>query len=440
MPDAAATLGVIVALLTVICWGMALYKLSHLIRDPASRPLRALCLALCAITGSLTAQRLARWLDQLAGALDFGRVTANCLTLLAAAGGQAFLLYLTSADEPVRRRVRRLAAGTATCIAAVIALYAITPPRYPVTDPYVRSGAYYHTPAPLIASYVFVHLGYVAWSCWQITLLARGYARLATRPLLRLGLRLIVAGSVVALVYVAVKLANMALWRVAARLPGLSESIIVVCFTAAILLILVGATIPSWGPLVGLERLVTWLAARRALRELAPLWTALHQVNPQIALLPEPGGWSAPIQLAREARLRLVRRVVEIRDGYLALRPYAEAGAQSAARRHAERAGLDGEVLQAAVEAAVIAVAVARQRAGCPARPDSGRTPLDGAGPAGRTGAGNPAVEVAWLIQVARAYAASSVVAATLAELGHPPGAGAPRALSPGVAALGSSE
>ncbi len=462
MTDGVNALTAVVWVLTAICWGMALYKLSHLIRDPGSRPLRALCLALVAITGSLTVQRMASGLDQLFGALDFGRVSANCLTVVAAGGGQAFLLYLTSLDSPTRRRVRRITAITAGCVVAIVVLYAITPPRYRVDDPYVLDGRYYHTPAPLITPYVFVHLGYVAWSCLQITRLAGGYARLATRPLLRLGLRLIVAGSVVSMLYVAVKLANMALWRLARGVPGLSESIIVVCFTTAILLILIGSTIPSWGPLIGLDRLVTWVTALYAHRQLAPLWTVLHQANPAIALLAQPRGWSAPIQLARQARLRLVRRVLEIRDGYLALRPYTDARAEPIARRYGERAGLVGDELEIVVEAAVIAVAVGRQRSGqaVPPHPVGGaaRQPgsaaditggdtADDAGggtaddTAGAAGAQNPAEEVSWLTGVAAAYAGSPVVAATLAELGQPGGeavtGGAPRDPSPGPAPVG---
>jgi hypothetical protein len=419
MGDAVNTLVIVVWVVTGICWLMTLYKLRDLARDPHNLPLRALCLALVGITLSLTAQRLAYEIDHFVGALDFGRVTADCLAVVAGAGGQAFLLYMTSQDERVRRQVRRRNITVAVCVVAIMVLYAVTPPRYAIDDPYVLSRVYYlKSNAPLIAPYVFVHLTYIGWAAVQIAVLARRYTRIATRPLLRLGLRLMAAGALVGLAYVVIKFVNMAIWPLTGRVPGLAASVIVVTFSLSILLMLVGATIPSWGPLLGLDRLANWAAALRAYRRLAPLWTALHRVNPTIALLPPPTGLSAPILVARRARLRLVRRVVEIRDGYLALRPYADAKADRIARRLGSNAGLSGDDIDGVAEAAVVAAALRyRERGQTPVDP----SPLLASSPAGRKPGGadprDPAVEVAWLARVACAYRSSPLVAATLAEL-----------------------
>jgi len=78
----------------------------------------------------------------------------------------------------------------------------------------------------------------------------------------------------------------------------------------------VGCTMPAWGPHIGIPALVIWLRRHRAHRHLYPLWRDLYQVNPEIALLrPLPRLIDALILY--DLDFRLYRRVVEIRDGIL---------------------------------------------------------------------------------------------------------------------------
>src|SRR5207244_7705936 len=107
----------------------------------------------------------------------------------------------------------------------------------------------------------------------------------------------------------------------------------------------------------------------RSHRRLTPLWTALREGNPRIALLPEPAGPAGLLLLAHQASLRLVRRVVEINDGLVALRPHTSAAIAGHARELAIAAGMTGERLDAVVHAAVIAAALPAQRAGEPPPP-----------------------------------------------------------------------
>jgi hypothetical protein len=66
---------------------------------------------------------------------------------------------------------------------------------------------------------------------------------------------------------------------------------------------------------------------------LYPLWDALRQVIPEIQLPPEPG-------LRWNIRYRLHRRVIEIRDAELVLRPYATAEVAGQAAATARSSGL----------------------------------------------------------------------------------------------------
>jgi hypothetical protein len=94
------------------------------------------------------------------------------------------------------------------------------------------------------------------------------------------------------------------------------------------------------------------LAARRLLRQLRPLRSAILAAVPEVAR-PEP------TDLPRAARLRLHRHVVEIRDAMLVLRPFREPWIASRVTDMASAAGLGGVQLAASVEAAVLAGAAA---------------------------------------------------------------------------------
>ena len=99
------------------------------------------------------------------------------------------------------------------------------------------------------------------------------------------------------------------------------------------------------------------LLARRAIRQLAPLYSALR------AGVPEAVG-AADCMDRAGARFRLCRQVIEIRDAVLALRPYRDPEVALAAQRDGRAAGLSGAGLAAAVEAAVLASALAAWNAG----------------------------------------------------------------------------
>jgi hypothetical protein len=70
------------------------------------------------------------------------------------------------------------------------------------------------------------------------------------------------------------------------------------------------------------------------------------------------------------------RRVIEIRDGLLALQPYRTPDATTSAHARAAAAGLTGRALEAAVEAEAVAAALRARAAGAP--PTSGPVPVNG--------------------------------------------------------------
>ncbi|MEH0981497.1 MAB_1171c family putative transporter [Micromonospora sp. CPCC 205556] len=386
---------------TLVCWLMSLYKLRDLARAPHYRPLRALCLALVGVTVSLTIQPFMPALDRAIGVLDLGRALANCLTLVSATAAQAFLLHMTGNDERVRRQMRRRTVALTVCVAAIAVLFALTPAGADLDDPRVVSGRYYGE--PFDAPFLFVYLGHLGWSVTQVAVLAGRYAREAGRPLLRAGLRMIMAGAAWGLLYVVAKLAAIAAGALWPDSGLISDAVVVFTFTVSILLILIGSTLPSWGPLLRLDRV--WGRARAVAdhHRLRPLQVAVHRVLPEIALLPEPRGLAGLVAVLRDPYLRRVRATVEILDGYATLRPWMSAAVLTAARDAGRRAGLTGDRLAATVEATVLAAALDARAAGAPPTGDHDELPDLPAGPADGSGE-EAAGQVAWLIAVARAH------------------------------------
>jgi hypothetical protein len=149
----------------------------------------------------------------------------------------------------------------------------------------------------------------------------------------------------------------------------------------------------------------TWAAWFR----LRPLWAMLLDGAPDVRLPPQPG-----TRLA--ARYRLHRRVIEIRDAQLALRPFRDGRAAAEAADAALLAGLAQDERDAVIEAAMIVSALgARRNGAAPASsPDAGH---------GLPEPGNDLEsEADRLLLVSRAVRRSPIVRRTAEDLGRPRG------------------
>ena len=221
-------------------------------------------------------------------------------------------------------------------------------------------------------AYWAVFEGYLALVLVLGAMVCGRIGRAAPAGLLRAGLLAMAAGMLLIAGY-ATGTAILALAR-----PGEppAEPWLVVLRRAGVLLYLAGASMPA------AVRLRAVLSAYRSLVILRPLWSAMRRAFPEVVLV-APG--RAALEMTGEAgvRLRLYRRVIEIRDGMLALREHLPACPPP-----------DGTD-PAAAEARAIAVALRRHATGEPP-----------AGPPGRWTPVGPdmADEVAWLSAVSRAF------------------------------------
>jgi hypothetical protein len=146
------------------------------------------------------------------------------------------------------------------------------------------------------------------------------YGRAAQRPL-ALALRLIGLGCWLGLGYIAVK-AVLVVMLVAGRGSadgGIESTISRLLAVAGGLLVIIGSALPYLAHRAGAAR--KWIVTYRNLQRLYRLWELMYRADAGFALDP-PGSRLVDAFRVRDLDLRLYRRVIEIRDGYLALAPY----------------------------------------------------------------------------------------------------------------------
>ncbi|WP_016701183.1 MAB_1171c family putative transporter [Actinoalloteichus spitiensis] len=341
---------------------------------------------------------------------NIGRLLSNLGTLAAAFSAVMLLLYLAHPPEEARRRAPRRFLVFVVAELALIVLF------FSAGIPESRGlfGEYYST-HPTLAGYVLVYSAYLGAVLVDLAWLGLRYSN-ATSGSLRIGLRVLAVGCVLGLSYVAEKLYSTTRAAVVGPDAG-AESYCVTPFdnfgcamsvgmpAVSVLVMTVGLLLPAVTPFVA--RLVRAPGEWRAYRELRPLWAALYEVVPEIALT-SPDAVEGDYGRG-DVSMRLYRRVIEIRDGVLALRPYRDPSVADQVSGAGRAAGLTGEDLAATVEAAVIRAAVTSARSGRPVDVPSGETPLAAPGPEAALPP-DLASETAFLRRVAVAFVSSALV------------------------------
>ena len=392
----------------LLAWAAVAYKLPALRRSPHDPALRAYWLTLLSLALALTVLLPPVYLavDRLAGFPNLARLLGHGSVLVTSWAVQAFLLHLNFPGDAARGQIRQLGWALAGALALMTTLFVLAPVEEEALEFMTR-----YADAPFIPEYWLVFLSYLGLALVNQARLSWRYASLADRVALRLGLRLAAVGGVFGLGYVAHEGLYLALRRLGLSYPlGDKDMVTRVLIAGATGLMVIGSTMPAWGPRIGLSALWRWGRRYRAYRRLYPLWLALYRSNPDIALIPPPSGLADALAVG-DLGFRLYRQVIEIRDGRLALRPYLDPRAAAIARELGQEAGLSGEPLQAVIEAASLAAAI---------RNKAGGRPVAEAGPTLETpGGADLDSEAAFLEKVARCYTGSPIVPAVLAELGR---------------------
>lgn len=390
---------------TALSWVVVVYKLPALRRNPGDVARRYYWLTLLLIALSLTVLLPNTYLmiDKLSGVPNLARLLGDALALTTSWAAQALLFHLIYPHSEATHRARTIGLILGMALLLMAVCFALAPLPDEALD---FTGRYQHT--PLVFEYRLVFLASLGMGMGNAARLFWRYGGLAGKPTLRFGLRLCSAAAALGLVYVA----NEVVRSATARLqildpmpnPGLVSQVLLATFIAVGL---VGATVSAWGPRLGLDRGARWLGHYRSLQRLYPLWLPLYQIKPDIALDPPPSRLADRLSW-RRVSFRLYRRVVEIRDGWLLLRPAMDLRVLDYAQRLAKRAALSDPQARAVIDAAVLAVALHR--------PPKDEAPADDIVMWVQSEGANIPSEIAALERVADCYRHSPIVRAVVAR------------------------
>ncbi|GAB3138273.1 hypothetical protein GCM10027290_05580 [Micromonospora sonneratiae] len=235
---------------------------------------------------------------------------------------------------------------------------------------------------PAVVGYLVVFFVYITVSLVTFISSVGGYVRHVEATTLRVGLRFVVIGAAIGIIWAAWSGVRPVFTLFTGRSLATTLPVGTLIGTVCMLLWLIGATLTAWG--TRLTAPLRWARAVLRYRQIDPLWRTLRRAVPQIAL-------NTTARLAAGAEFALYRRVIEIRDAQLALRAYA----------HPDVARWVGPTADpATLEAAVIAAALVGHAAGHHYGADHPFQEVDA----------SLASESAWLARVARQFAGSAEV------------------------------
>jgi hypothetical protein len=200
-------------------------------------------------------------------------------------------------------------------------------------------------------------LGVYAWTMLSACAFCRRYRAACDRPGLRKGLWLVGAGSGLCLSWVAVRVAVLVAWHqggIPAPWRSWDNWAEALIWAVSMSAVAVGAL---WEPLtLNLGTAAQWAHDLRSLWRLQGLWRALVELHPDVVLVSS--------SLTLRPRLRLVRRVVEIRDCLREIELDASPDALAAIQAQVEKMGVaPGPAADAWVTAAMVSSAMVQARA-----------------------------------------------------------------------------
>jgi hypothetical protein len=260
------------------------------------------------------------------------------------------------------------------------------------------SGAGVRLPSGLpVAAGQLVLLTYYLPALVRTAALAWRCARRIPVRYIDVGMRAVAVAAIAELALIAARAGEVVEAVRGVPAPGAEAAGVGAAQGVAVIAVIAGVTATAWFPLVesGMFQGLMWAAWWR----LGSLHAALVRAAPEVRLPPEPG-------TRFNVSFRLNRRVVEIRDSQIALRPYLDGQVTGRAADAARLAGLPGDRRDAVIEAAGIAAALAARAGGAP-RGD-GETAVSG--PDGRALRNDLRAEAARLLLVSRAMRRSPIV------------------------------
>lgn len=252
-------------------------------------------------------------------ALDYPSITtviSQAAVVVLTAAQQVALVHWSRQPEQARPEARRRVLVFGAALIVLVVLFFLLGPLQHYGD--AQTASTMHMTERGYAAYMGLYLAICAVGQVETLRLSLHFVRIAHRPWLRRGMRLVSMGAALVLAYCAIRLVSLigiqlgldtSVWQPMSWLAGDLGS----------LLQILGWTLPAWG--IRLSLAGHWFAQYRAYLRLRPLWLALCGAVP-VTPLSCPASRLLGIMPPRDLTYRLYRTVIEIRDGQLALRPY----------------------------------------------------------------------------------------------------------------------
>jgi hypothetical protein len=373
-------------LVALSAWSVLAYKLRHLRQTPGNWFLAAWCLAglMVASSETLAMPPVASFLEQRTGVLAIWYLGPTVMI------GPTVVLTLHLWTHPPAQAWRRTRPLFVVCAAVVLTMLVLdvlgrVDPRLVDIPGHAEQAETLYGATRHVRDAVLLYSVTLACTDVYLTRLFWRYAKLVDRRWLRRGLRCVGWGTatmVASFTGLAVVLIGL---RFSADVAAV-ELLWPALASLGVFLAVVGGAIPLWGP---------WYDSLTAHRQLYPLWTALSCAHPEI-LLDQSRAVRAQRWLPWRIHYVLYRRVIEIRDGWLALRPYLPATA------------MEGDQVPEPAPATDLARATraARDLDAALRAEQSGRAPQRQPVPSLVAGGQDLTEELAWLTKVAAAFTA----------------------------------
>ena len=347
--------------------------------------------------------------DGWTGLPESNTLITMCLVVCYSASQLALLQLWSYAPERARRRVKATVSILAVALTAMIVLFVHSDSTHHLQqsfkDWYGGSVEY--------DAYLLIYLTTYTTAEIEVIRLCRRYTKVMSRSWLRTGLITTSIGAAIGLFYSVTRLAD-----IAAALADVDISLVENVAEAGAglgaLLVMIGLTLHWWGPRI--SGIALWIRRLRAYLRLRPLWASFYVLDASIAFDDQRsagtgrrmGKVRAAVRVLGDVDYHTARRVVEIRDGILTLRPYQNPAYAELVRTHFLNRGLVSDDLDAAVAAEQIHSALdASEEARLRDRPST---------PSAGNAAADLDAELAWLLKVTKHFTNESARPQELAD------------------------
>jgi hypothetical protein len=300
-----------------------------------------------------TAPTIGEPLNSLTGIPSVSILLVSLFATAYICSAQIMLWYWLRPQQQAWGISRWLLLAYGTVAAAMIVLFALGP----------RSGAHHldflavYPNTPFLAEFVAIHyfafsvgISTVLYICWRWS----NDPLTAEKPWLRRGLRITSTGLVGSVTYSVTTLVAVVIGWFGPNTTAWTATIAPLFSALGLPFVIVGMSIPTWGPTLSAAR--DWVTAgagdARDYWRLRRLWRALKEVDATMVHRHHGiGDWIS-------VRSRLFWRVIEINDWLQRLRHYHDPAVAALVERHGQDTGLSTENRLAAHEAAQIKVAL----------------------------------------------------------------------------------